>query len=165
MLSMEEGVRLVLIGIGATVVMDVWSMILKGLGITTLDYSMVGRWAGHLRHGTLTHASIGKASPVRGESALGWAIHYAVGIAFAALLVSIYGVQWLHDPQWLPALMVGTLTVVIPYFVMQPAMGAGVAASRTPTPWRNRLRSVLSHGVFGAGLYLSAVALSQVGSY
>jgi len=165
MLSMEEGVRLVLIGIGATVVMDVWSMILKGLGITTLDYSMVGRWAGHLRHGTLAHASIGKASPVRGELALGWAIHYAVGIAFAALLVSIYGVQWLHDPQWLPALMVGTLTVVIPYFVMQPAMGAGVAASRTPTPWRNRLRSVLSHGVFGVGLYLSAVVLSQVGSY
>lgn len=162
MLSMEAEVRLVLVGVGATVVMDLWSMILKCLGIATLDYSMVGRWAGHLRRGTFAHTSIGKAAPVRGESALGWAIHYAVGIAFATLLIGLYGVQWLHDPKWLPALMVGTLTVVIPYFVMQPAMGAGVAASRTPTPWRNRLRSLLSHGVFGAGLYLSATVFNQM---
>jgi len=159
MWSVEEGVRLVLVGVGATAVMDVWSMILKAVGIATLDYSMVGRWAGHLRWGTFVHASIGKAAPIRGELSLGWVIHYAVGIAFAALLVGVYGLQWLRDPTWLPALLVGTATVLLPYFVMQPAMGAGVAASRTPTPWRNRLRSVLSHGVFGGGLYLSAAVL------
>ncbi|MCF5173365.1 DUF2938 family protein [Pseudomonas canadensis] len=142
MLSMAEGVRLVLVGVGATVVMDVWSLLLKTLGVATLDYAMVGRWAGHLCRGTFAHASIGKATPVRGEASLGWVIHYAVGIAFAALLV-------------------GTVTVVIPYFVLQPAMGAGVAASRTATPWRNRLRSLVSHGVFGGGLYLSAATLAQ----
>lgn len=88
-------------------------------------------------------------------------IHYAVGIAFAALLVGLYGVQWLDVPTVWPALIVGTVTVVIPYFVLQPAMGAGVAASRTATPWRNRLRSLVSHGVFGGGLYLSAATLAQ----
>ncbi|UII69491.1 DUF2938 domain-containing protein [Pseudomonas sp. HN11] len=161
MLSMAEGVRLVLVGVGATVLMDVWSMLLKALGVATLDYAMVGRWAGHLCRGTFTHASIGKAAPVRGEASLGWAIHYAVGIAFAALLVSLYGVQWLRGPTWWPALVVGAVTVVFPYFVLQPAMGAGVAASRTATPWRNRLRSLVSHCVFGGGLYLSAVALAR----
>lgn len=162
MLSVDEWVRLVLVGVGATAVMDVWSMILKGLGIATLDYAMVGRWVGHLRQGTFIHASIGKAPPVQGELALGWLVHYAVGIGFAALLVGVYGVGWLHDPVWLPAVVVGTVTVVIPYFVMQPAMGAGIAASRTPTPWRNRLRSLLTHMVFGGGLYLSGAVLKHV---
>jgi hypothetical protein len=50
----------------------------------------------------------------------------------------------------------------MPFFVMQPAMGAGIAASRTPTPWRNRLRSLATHAVFGCGLYLSAAALKLV---
>ncbi|MGH8447930.1 DUF2938 domain-containing protein [Pseudomonas sp.] len=162
MLSVDEWVRLVLVGVGATAVMDVWSMILKGLGIATLDYAMVGRWVGHLRQGTFVHARIGKASPVQGELALGWLVHYAVGIGFAALLVGVYGVGWLLDPVWLPAVVVGTVTVVIPYFVMQPAMGAGIAASRTPTPWRNRLRSLLTHVVFGGGLYLSGAVLKHV---
>ena len=39
---------------------------------------------------------------------------------------------------------------------MQPAMGAGVAASRTAAPLRNVLRSLVNHTVFGAGLYLAA---------
>jgi hypothetical protein len=39
---------------------------------------------------------------------------------------------------------------------MQPAMGLGVAASRTPSPLKNCLRSVVNHAVFGLGLFLSA---------
>jgi hypothetical protein len=159
MVSMDELARVVLIGIGATAVMDVWSMIQKGLGIPTLDYALLGRWAGHLWRGRIAHASIGKAAPIRGELLAGWAIHYAVGITFAALLVGVHGTAWLLDPAWLPALAVGVATVVIPLFVMQPAMGAGIAASRTPTPWKNRLRSLAAHAVFGCGLYLSAIMI------
>lgn len=52
------------IGIGATVVMDVWSLILKRLGVATLDFAMVGRWAGHLLKGRFKHPAIAKAEPV-----------------------------------------------------------------------------------------------------
>lgn len=159
---MDEVVKVVLVGVGATVVMDVWSVILKGLGIPTLNYAMVGRWAGHLCRGRFAHASIVNAAPIPGELSLGWAIHYAVGVAFAALLVGVFGVAWLHDPAWLPALVVGMATVVIPLFVMQPAMGAGIAASRTPTPLNNCLRSLAAHAVFGGGLYLSAAILKEM---
>jgi hypothetical protein len=93
---------------------------------------------------------------------LGWAIHYAVGIAWAALLVGVQGVAWLYDPTWLPAVVVGMTTVVFPFFVMQPAMGAGFMALRTPTPLKNCLRSLATHAVFGCGLYLSAVLLRYV---
>jgi len=160
MLSMDEWVRLSLIGVGATAVMDVWAAIQRAMGIPTLDYAMVGRWAGHLWRGRFVHAGIGKAAPIPGERPLGWGLHYAVGIAFAALLVGVRGAAWLHDPAWVPAVAVGMATVVVPFFVMQPAMGAGMAVSRTPAPWTSRLRSLLTHAVFGGGLYLSAMLLN-----
>ena len=56
----------------------------------------------------------------------------------------------------------GLVTIVAPWFVMQPAMGAGIAASRTPHPWSARLRNLATHAVYGIGLYLSAVALVTI---
>jgi hypothetical protein len=43
---------------------------------------------------------------------------------------------------------------------MQPAMGAGLAGSRTPDPRATRLRNLAMHAVYGIGLYVAAVALS-----
>ncbi|WP_253636880.1 DUF2938 domain-containing protein [Achromobacter insolitus] len=162
MVSMEATARIILIGVGATAVMDLWGLVQKGLGIPTLSYGLVGRWAGHLRRGKFAHANIGRAEPIAGEVPLGWAIHYTVGIVFAALLACVQGEAWLRNPTWLPALAVGVATVVIPFFVMQPAMGLGLAAARAPSPRKARARSLATHAVFGCGLYLSAVLLQQV---
>ncbi len=151
---------IVIVGAGATLVMDAWLLVQKRLGLRTLDFALLGRWVGHLGHGRFAHAAIAQSSPVRGERALGWLAHYAIGIAFAALLVAWQGLAWTRDPTLLPALALGAVTVVAPLFVMQPAMGAGFAASRTPAPWSNRLRSLVNHVVFGAGLYLAAVVVA-----
>lgn len=44
--------RTVFIGIGATLLMDLWGIILKQFfGIKSLDFGMLGRWVGHLFHG------------------------------------------------------------------------------------------------------------------
>lgn len=152
--------RVALVGIGATAVMDAWTLTLKRLGTATLDYALLGRWAGHMLRGRFMHASIGQAPAIAGERPLGWAIHYAVGIAFAGLLVAVAGWPWLHAPSLPPAVTVGLATVAVPLFVMQPAMGAGLMASRTPTPLRNCLRSLAAHTVFGLGLYLSATLIA-----
>jgi hypothetical protein len=42
---------------------------------------------------------------------------------------------------------------------MQPGMGAGIAASRTPRPNSARLHSVVTHAVFGLGLYAAGLVL------
>ena len=157
-----EWARMVLVGIGATLVMDLWTLLLKALGVPTLNYGLVGRWAGHLQRGQWTHSNIGATAPIPGELLLGWGIHYAVGIVFSALLITICGIGWLQDPTWGPALAVGVSTVIFPWFVMQPAMGAGIAGSRTPTPLKNGLRSLATHATFGFGLYLSAAVLKQL---
>jgi putative flippase GtrA len=155
----QDLARVAFIGIGATAVMDLWLWLLKQLHVPTLDFALVGRWVGHLARGRWSHEAIAKAAPVRGELVLGWITHYASGVAFAALLVLLCGTDWARSPSLVPALLVGIGTVLVPLFVMQPAMGAGIASSKTPTPWRNRARSLLTHTVFGAGLYAAVVAI------
>ena len=150
----------VFIGAGATLVMDLWALLLKRcLGMPSLDFSMVGRWVGHLPRGRWMHAGIAQSSPVPGEGLLGWVTHYLIGVFFAALLLLMVGLEWARQPTLLPALTFGVLSVVAPFFILQPAMGAGIAASRTPRPNTARLRSTVAHGVFGMGLYLAAWAL------
>lgn len=152
--------RVAAIGIGATAVMDAWLLVLQRLNVPTLNFAFIGRWVGHVPRGQWFHASIAKAPPVRHELALGWLTHYTVGIAFAGVLVALHGLGWTQSPSLLPALCVGVLTVAAPWLVMQPAMGAGIAASKTPTPWPNRWRSLANHTVFGAGLYLAAAGIA-----
>jgi hypothetical protein len=162
MASLQDISRVVFIGIGATVVMDVWLMLRKRQGVQTLDFRFIGRWVGHLLRGQFAHASIRQSPRIPGELVWGWLTHYAVGIAFAALLVRVQGLAWAQNPSLLPAIVVGTGTVLAPLFVMQPAMGSGFAASRTPTPLKNCLRSIVNHTVFGLGLYASAVLVALV---
>ena len=142
------------IGVGATAVMDLWGSIRKPLlGIAPPNYALVGRWIGHMAHGRFRHDSIAASAPVRGEHLFGWAVHYLTGIAFAAVLIGIWGLEWARQPTLGPALVVGIGTVAAPFLLMQPGMGAGIAASRTPRPGSARLQSVITHAVFGLGLY------------
>ena len=51
-----------------------------------------------------------------------------------------------------PALLVGIGTVAAPFLLMQPGMGAGIAASRTRRPGAARMQSLVTHTIFGLGL-------------
>lgn len=154
--------RVILIGFGATLIMDIWLMFLSRIGVPTLNFAFIGRWVGHLFRGRVAHASIAKAAQIPGEVFLGWATHYAVGIAFALGLVVFFGNDWVIDPSLAPAMTVGVGTVAFPFLVMQPAMGSGLAASKTDAPLENRIRSIANHAVFGLGLFLSASFLARV---
>jgi len=151
--------RVVLIGIGATAVMDLWLLVLTKLGVPTLNFAFLGRWVGHLFRGTWFHAGIAKAAPIRNERMFGWLAHYAIGVSFAGLLVLVSGNAWTSSPTFMPALLTGVATVIAPLLIMQPAMGSGIASSKTATPLRNCLKSVANHAVFGCGLYGAATAL------
>ncbi|MDN2711456.1 DUF2938 domain-containing protein [Janthinobacterium sp. SUN118] len=151
------------IGVGATAVMDVWAVALKRFWcIPSLNFAMVGRWLGHLPRGTLTHVNIAQAAPVRDEAILGWTFHYAIGVLFAAVLLALVGREWAAQPTFAPALLAGLISVAAPFCILQPGMGAGLAASKTPHPNAARLRSLMAHTVFGIGLYLAALLWSTV---
>lgn len=153
---------IILIGLGATAIMDLWLLLLKKAGIPGLNFAFLGRWVGHIFRGMWFHESMAKAQPIQGELALGWCCHYVIGILFAFLLIGVTGTTWLRQPDILPALLTGIASVVAPLLIMQPAMGAGIASHKTATPLKNCLKSLLNHSVFGLGLYLAAMLLGQI---
>ena len=89
---------------------------------------------------------------------MGWFAHYSIGVTFAVLLLAVYGLEWARKPTLLPALSIGIVTVVAPLFILQPALGAGIASSKTPRPVFNSVKSLATHTVFGLGLYLATLA-------
>jgi len=148
------------VGLSATAAIDLWAMLRRRLfGVPALDYALVGRWLLYLPEGRCTHAPITASAPKACEAATGWSAHYLIGMLFALALVALEGPAWLEAPRLLPALAVGLASVVFPFFVMQPGMGLGVAASRAPRPWLARGHSLLLHALFGLAMYGTALAL------
>lgn len=157
---MNAALMTIAIGVGATLLMDAWNLLLKrAFGMPSLSYCLLGRWFLHMRDGTFTHASIAKAGQKKNECTSGRIAHYAIGIGMALAFVAIVSRKWLAAPTIAPALAFGAVTVVFPYFVMQPSFGLGVASSRTASPMRARVKSLGTHIVYGAGLYLFARTL------
>ncbi|MEO7794542.1 MAG: DUF2938 domain-containing protein [Thermoanaerobaculia bacterium] len=155
--------RTAAVGIGATLGMDLWNLLLKRVfGIPSLDYSLLGRWVLHMPGGTFRHAKIAAAPGKPFEYAAGLAAHYSIGAVLALLFVALVSTAWLERPTLAPALLFGIATVVLPYFVLQPSFGLGIGASRTPHPARARLKSLMTHTVFGVGLYLCALGARYV---
>jgi hypothetical protein len=154
--SMNPLISILIVGVGATAVVDLWAIVRKQLfAIPPPDYGLVGRWLAHMTRGRFRHDSIAKSLPIRGERVIGWTTHYLIGIAFAAMLIGIFGIDWLQRPTLGPALIVGIGTVTAPFLLMQPGMGAGIAASRTARPNASRLQSLITHTIFGFGLYVA----------
>jgi hypothetical protein len=149
------------VGIGATALLDLWGLARKPLlGMATPDYAPLGRWIGHMRHGRFRHASIFAVAPVPGERLIGWVAHYATGVVFAGFTASVGGAAWVQHPTPGLALAIGVSTVAAPFLLVQPAMGAGIAAARTPKPAAARVQSLVTHTVFGIGLYFAAVLVN-----
>ena len=81
---------------------------------------------------------------------------------FALVFVASSSGTWLARPTFLPALLYGVATVVFPFFILQPSLGLGIASARTPKPTQARLKSVMTHLVFGVGLYVCALGVSHL---
>ena len=145
----------ILMGLGATLTTDLWALFLKRVfKMNAPNYCLVGRWLQSMSEGTFWHSNIGSAPQKGAECTVGWIAHYMVGIMFAFTFVAIAGTGWLQRPVLISAIIFGVITVAAPFFMMQPALGLGVAGAKTPNPIQTRLRSVVNHTVFGVGLYL-----------
>ncbi|AOT10454.1 DUF2938 family protein [Pseudoalteromonas luteoviolacea] len=152
----------IIVGLGATVFMDIWSEFLKrSFGIQPLNYALVGRWTIHCLQGKLSHQSIANAKAKNFEGITGWVVHYITGVIFALTIIfiaQVINMSLLLNPLFV--ILFGTLTVCFPFFVMQPCFGMGIAASKMPKANIARLKSIGAHVSFGFGLYLTLLCLS-----
>ncbi len=152
--------RSIVLGVAATALLDLWALFLnRAFGIAPPNWALVGRWVGHLPQGRFVHDDIGKAALVPNELAIGWVFHYVVGIVFAAALLAIWGLGWARNPTFIPALIVGYVTIGCGWFILQPGMGAGIAAVKRPNAMQIRALNILGHTVFALGLYGAAVLI------
>lgn len=143
----------VLMGLGGTAAMDLWALVLKRLfGQPMANWARVGRWVAHLRE-RVFHEDFDRVAPVEGELALGWAFHYAVGVVYGVVFAVLAGRDWIAEPTFVPVWIFGIVTIAAGWFLLQPATGAGWAASRTPSPARTRVLGLLGHTVFAVGMW------------
>jgi hypothetical protein len=147
----------IVIGAGATAFLDLTS-VLRALLFreTPPNYGFVGRWIAHAVGGRFALPAVAEATPVQGERIIGWTAHYLIGIGYAAVLLVAWP-GWADAPTFAPAMIVGIGSVLAPFLIMQPGMGAGFFASRTPNPNLARLKSLIAHTLFGLGLYAAAL--------
>lgn len=152
--------RALVMGVAATAALDIWALALhRVFGTPLTNWGLVGRWFAHLPRGRFVHADIGAAPAVGGEPAIGWAMHYAVGVLFAAATLALAGPAWPADPTpWWP-LAVGWATILCGWLILQPGMGAGIAASKRANRAQIRLLNILGHTVFGLALWAAALAI------
>ena len=147
----------IVMGVCGTLAMDVWAWGLGLLGQPKPNWVMPGRWLGHVFRGRVFHDNIGAAEPVAGELSLGWALHYGVGVLYGVVFVWLAGPGWVADPTFLPLWVFSLLTIAAGWFLLQPGMGLGWAASRTPSPWKVRAMGLVAHTVFAVGMWVGTL--------
>ncbi len=148
----------IVMGLAGTLAMDIWAQVLhRVFGQPLPNWAMPGRWLAHAFRGTVFHDDIGRAEPVAGELPLGWAFHYAVGVLYGVVFAVLAGPGWLAEPTFLPVWIFALITIAAGWFLLQPGMGLGWAASKTPRPWKVRGLGLVAHTVFGCGMWAGAL--------
>lgn len=149
-------VKTILIGIGGTAAIDCFTFLVSLIGNTPRGILFVGRWLAYMPKGKFFHHTIIETPSIANELIIGQIAHYSIGIIFAFLLVVVYGEKWLVNPRLFPAIIIAFITLIPPIFILQPALGFGIAFSNMPIPGLLLLKIYLIHMVYGIGLYLSA---------
>jgi hypothetical protein len=158
---MEQALRILVMGITATVAIDLWATFAnRVLGWPRTNWGLVGRWIGHMRDGQFAHVSIGSSPAVVHESILGWAFHYVVGCVYAALYLLYINAVQMGQPTLVSAVLFGLVTILSPWLLMQPALGLGICASKAPRSNVVRLQNLIIHTTFGLALYYSYQAVN-----
>jgi DUF2938 family protein len=82
----------VFIGIGATLMLDLWGLLLKhAFKIAPSNFCLVGRWIRYMQEGIFRHSNIGSAPQKSRECLVGWLAHYMIGITFAVGFIGLVG--------------------------------------------------------------------------
>jgi hypothetical protein len=149
------------LGVVATLAMDIWALILHVVAKQNRpNWRPAGRWFVAVSRGRFLHENIAALEPHRQENLIGWTGHYAVGILYGIVFAAIVGTGWQQAPTFLPAFVFGIVTVGAGWFIMQPGMGLGLAASKTPNPHKVRGLNLAGHTIFALGLYGAGIALA-----
>jgi hypothetical protein len=146
------------VGILATVTMDVVAVIALRLGIAgrgprRTGPDLIGRWIGYLFQGTFSHTDILQTPPLRAELFLGLAAHYSIGIVLTLAYLGLLAVAHARATV-LSAILYGAATTALPWFFMFPSQGMGWLGLDAPGDTHLARASLFNHIMFGLGIAL-----------
>lgn len=154
-------IKTILIGVGATLAIDCFTFIISLFGNSPRGILFVGRWLAYIPKGKFFHNTIIQTPSIANELIIGRVAHYCIGITFAFLLVIIYGEKWISKPRLYPAMIIAIITLITPIFILQPALGFGIAFTNMPHQLHLLTKTIIIHAIYGFGLYFSAVLLNN----
>jgi hypothetical protein len=153
-------IDILIVGIAATLTLDIVQQLMKLLlNWPATNWAIIGRWAAGVAQGKFVNHAIGSSPQVDNELALGWLVHYGVGIAYGAIYLFLVYVILGTGPAYVPAMAFGIVSVAVTWFMMEPILGAGVMAANVDDPQAKRLQDFGSHLGFGLGLYLGGLLI------
>jgi hypothetical protein len=147
--------QIVVVGVGACVVFDLWQRIFERLtGIPPSDWSIVGRWAiGLLTSGQLIARDLELQPSRKNELGLGWLIHYGIAIVYSAIFMLLMKTNILTG-EFADGLLFGLVSVVVPWFFFLPCLGKGMMGRLTPNPPLVCALALMMHLIFGVAIGL-----------
>jgi hypothetical protein len=150
----------VLVGIAATVTMDVLGSVSRRVGLAAgAKGQWVGRWYLGIAQGRFVHANIAAAPEHPGEARAALVGHYLIGVTLA--LVYVIGIRWvgLSPSSFFVAAGYGLATCVFPWFLVFPALGFGLFGRKGPPELKLFTSSLMNHLFYGFGLWWIAKVL------
>ncbi|MCP4599907.1 MAG: DUF2938 domain-containing protein [Proteobacteria bacterium] len=156
-------IEMILMGVFATFVMDLFAVFLGKLKIINqqLEPEVVGRWSLYMLKGKFIHADIYKTPALKNEKLGAFCSHYLIGIALAGIYLFIELIEPTIRAQiWMP-LIFGLATVLLPWLWLYPSIGIGFFASKAPKRSPYIIASFVNHADFGLGLMIWVVCFRR----
>ena len=143
----------IIAGITACLAMDIFQrVLLLTCSQPPSNWAVVGRWTFYvLRTARLYQPAIENADEIKGEQALGWVVHYTVGIGYA-IVYALFMQLGLLTASLSDGLIFGLSSVIVPWFFFLPVMGKGILGKYTPAPAKVCILALANHCVFGLGM-------------
>jgi len=153
------------VGVLATLTMDAVLVAASQIGgdqfkSDLIGLEPVGRWAMAMMRGRVWHEDLPGEPPVRGETAVGLAVHYLTGIALTQAYDGLLRCAG-SRPSLLKATAYGVATSLLPLLVMHPSWGLGAFARRSPEAPRVLRAMLVGHTAFGAGIGIWTAVLRR----
>lgn len=147
------------VGVGSTVVLDLWVQVAKKVtGLPPTDWGVVGRWLKGLLQGHLFLNSADTRIITGTEKLLGWAFHYLVGIAYALLLLVFAGTDFIVHPTIMPVFIIGVcISSIAGLMVLTPCLGGGFCARKVENQKAIIVYVIVAHVLFALGQYFFSV--------
>lgn len=152
----------IILGLISTLIMDLLALLrFQFFQSKSFNYALLGRWILTLKNFKYLHSNINSIPAVKYEMITGWLLHYAIGVSLSFI--------YLHTPIlndqlniFISSILFGLFTTSIPLIIMQPILGFGFFASKTPRPAQSIKNSFIAHFNFGFGLFLAQYILIRL---